>query len=69
MAWKPGAVVVLGPRRIRVNGFQALEGARVSHLGQKAKVTSQGENRGHKYPDFILLLLLLLLPGLLGLPL
>lgn len=61
------AVAVHGPRKIRVNGFQPLEGARVSHLGQKAKVTSQGENWGHKYPDFILLLLLLL--GLLGLPL
>ena len=42
MVWKPGAVVVHGPKKIRVNGFQPLEGARVSHLGQKAKVTSQG---------------------------
>ena len=68
MVWKPGAVVVHGPKKIRVKGFQPLEGARVSHLGQKAKVTSQGENWGHKHPGFILLLLLLLL-GLLGLPL
>ena len=45
MVWKPGAVVVHGPKKIRVNGFQPLEGARVSHLGQKAKVTSQGGNQ------------------------